>query len=167
MVMNLGYAALFSVVNCFGSVEMGQLMYTLVVTSLRILFTSLLSFPIAFLLVWGLGRKRSPLIRTFGTVLLASIAYEVTTLVNLVFLFSWFMQFNLWLAPLMALFSPVVVFFFVFFIGAMVLLDLSPGRIGIAAVILCILSYFIWWAASYLIFPLVPFLQVIQSWPTP
>jgi hypothetical protein len=56
-----------------------------------------------------------------------------------------------------------VVFFFVFFIDAVVLLDLSPGRIGIAAVILSILSYFIWWAVSYLIFPLVLFLQIIQS----
>ena len=146
---------------------MGQLTYTLVIDILHIVFMSLLALPVAFFLVWGLGRKRPPLFRTFSTVLLGSLAYLATTLINLYFLFAWFMQFNIWLAPLMAIFSPVVVFFFVYFISASMLLDLSYGRLAIAAVILTILSYFMNSMAYFLIFPLVPYLQVIQSWPTP
>ena len=146
---------------------MGQLTYNLVIYILHIMFMSLLAFPVAFLLVWGLGRKRPPLLRTFSTVLLGSIAYLATTLINLHFLFAWFMQFNIWLAPLMGIFSPVVVFFFVYFIATATLLDLSNGRIGIVAVILTVLSYFMNSMAYFLIFPLVPYLWVIQSWPTP
>ena len=138
---------------------MGLLTARLVLSIVQSLVMAGLSLLVAILLLRGLGKKRSPLVRVFGTVLLASIGYMVLDFCNYTFLMSWLMATNPSLAALVFIFASPLTFFFVYIIAAIILLDLGPGRIIIAAIIHSILSYPFFWISL----GLLPFLSLCHA----
>ena len=146
---------------------MGQLTYRLVYYILQTLVVAGLSLLVAIPLVWGLEKKRPPVLRVFVTVLLASIAYMVVQWLNMSFIISWLMQSSLSLATLALVILPPFAFFVVCFIVAILLLDLSPARVGVAALVLALLSSLLYFA-SWGILPFIsPLFQFLQTHPSP
>lgn len=146
---------------------MGQLTYDLVIYIIQTFFMTILCFIIAFPLLWILGRKRQAFLRVFAINLFATLGYLVTHWGYFYVGFSWVFQFDMLWAIILQFILPPIMFFVVYLISTLKLVKISSLGAVVAAIILTILSYFLYWTSSFMIYPLVPYLWVIKSWPTP
>ena len=146
---------------------MGQLTYILVVYIIQTLFMTILCFIVAFPLLWIFGRKRQAFLRVVAISFFATLGYLVTHWVYFYVGFSWVFQIDMLWAIILQFILPPIIFFVVYLISTLKLAKISSLGLVIATIIQTILSYFLYWASSFMIYPLVPYLWVITSWPTP